>query len=70
MKKHILELDGIQKKFNQKTLLSDVYLKCETGEIIGLLGRNGSGRISLIKIIFGIESAPDKCIRVDSLTKK
>jgi ABC-type multidrug transport system ATPase subunit len=69
LKKHILEVDGIQKKFNQKTLLSDVYLKCETGEIIGLLGRNGSGKSTLLKIIFGIESAPDKCIRIDSLTK-
>jgi len=29
LKKHILEVDGIQKRFNEKVLLSDVYLKCE-----------------------------------------
>ncbi|MDA6071439.1 ATP-binding cassette domain-containing protein [Flavobacterium sp. AC] len=69
MKKHILEVDGIQKKFNDRVILSDVYLKCETAEIIGLLGRNGSGKSTLLKIIFGIESAPNKCIRIDSVSK-
>ncbi|MFG4004352.1 ATP-binding cassette domain-containing protein [Flavobacterium aquidurense] len=69
MEKHILEVDGIQKKFNERVILSDVYLKCETSEIIGLLGRNGSGKSTLLKIIFGIESAPNKCIRIDSVSK-
>lgn len=68
MKKHILEVDGIQKSFNEKVVLSDVYLKCETAEIIGLLGRNGSGKSTLLKIIFGIVSAPNKCIRIDSVS--
>lgn len=68
MKKHILEVDGIQKSFNGKAVLSDVYLKCETSEIIGLLGRNGSGKSTLLKIIFGIVSAPNKCIRIDSVS--
>ena len=69
MKKHILEVDGIQKKFGEKTILSDIYLKCETSEIIGLLGRNGSGKSTLLKIIFGLVSAPNKCIRIDGLSK-
>lgn len=69
MKKHILEVDGIQKSFNGKVVLSDVYLKCETSEIIGLLGRNGSGKSTLLKIIFGIVSAPNKCIRIDSVSR-
>lgn len=69
MKKHILEVDGIQKKFNERVILSDVYLKCETSEIIGILGRNGSGKSTLLKIIFGIESAPNKCIRIDFVSK-
>jgi ABC-type lipopolysaccharide export system ATPase subunit len=68
LKKHILEVDGIQKSFNEKVVLSDVYLKCETSEIIGLLGRNGSGKSTLLKIIFGIVSAPNKCIRIDSVS--
>lgn len=69
MKKHILEVDGIQKRFNERVVLSDVYLKCETSDIIGLFGRNGSGKSTLLKIIFGLISAPGKCIRIDGVSK-
>ena len=69
LKKHILEIDGIQKKYNNRVILSDVYLKCETAQIVGLLGRNGSGKSTLLKIVSGIVSAPNKCIRIDSISK-
>lgn len=65
MIKHILEIDSVQKYFDQKLILSDVYLKCETGDIIGLLGRNGSGKSTLLKIIFGILEANNKFVRID-----
>ncbi|MEO8534893.1 MAG: ATP-binding cassette domain-containing protein [Flavobacterium sp.] len=69
MKKHVLEVDGIQKSFKERLVLSNIYLKCETTEIIGLLGRNGSGKSTLFKIIFGIESALNKSIRIDGVSK-
>lgn len=69
MTNHILELDSVQKHFNQKVVLSDVYLKCKTNEIIGLLGRNGSGKSTLLKIIFGILSADNKFVRIDGKVK-
>ncbi|OAZ03679.1 ATP-binding cassette domain-containing protein [Flavobacterium succinicans] len=67
--KHVLEIDSIQKKFDLKPILSDVYLKCETGDIIGLLGRNGSGKSTLLQIIFGVLKADFKFIRVDGVVK-
>lgn len=69
MKKHLLEIDSVQKSFDNKNILSDVYLKCETNDIIGLLGRNGSGKSTLLKIIFGITSADFKFIRIDGSVK-
>lgn len=69
MRKHILEIDSVQKSFEGKSILSDVYLKFETGEIVGLLGRNGCGKSTLLKIIFGIESANNKFIRIDGTVK-
>jgi ABC-type multidrug transport system ATPase subunit len=54
-------VDSVQKKYDIQSILSDVYLKCETNDIIGLLGRNGSGKSTLLKIIFGIENADFKC---------
>ncbi len=69
MNKHVLEIDSVQKKFDYKSILSDVYLKCKTGEIIGLLGRNGSGKSTLLKIIFGILDADFKFVRIDEVIK-
>lgn len=69
MKKHILEVDSVQKSFGNKFILSDVYLKCETGDVIGLLGRNGSGKSTLLKIIFGTENADFKFVQIDGVVK-
>ena len=69
MNKHVLEIDSVQKKFDYKSILSDVYLKCETGEIIGLLGRNGSGKSTLLKIISGILDADFKFVRIYEVIK-
>jgi ABC-type lipopolysaccharide export system ATPase subunit len=50
---NIFEADSIRKGFGDKQILTDIYLKCQTGDIIGLLGRNGSGKSTLLKILFG-----------------
>jgi len=69
LKNHLLEIDSVQKSFDNKNILSDVYLKCETKDVIGLLGRNGSGKSTFLKIIFGIESADFKFVRIDGIVK-
>jgi ABC-type multidrug transport system ATPase subunit len=46
-----------------------VYLKCETGDIIGILGRNGCGKSTLLKIIFGIVTADFKFVRIDGMVQ-
>lgn len=70
MDKHFLEVDSIQKHFNQKTLLSSICIHCYTGNIVGILGRNGSGKSTLLKIIFGIEKAQYQFIRIDNVHLK
>ena len=62
---HILEIDSVNKSFGQNRVLTDIYLKCETGDIVGLLGSNGSGKSTLLKILFGIVGAEQKFIRID-----
>ena len=42
---HTLEIDGIQLEFDGRTILSGIYLKCETGKITGLLGKKRAGQI-------------------------
>jgi len=48
-----LEADSIILEFGNKRILQDVYLKCETNSITGLLGRNGAGKSCLMNIIYG-----------------
>jgi len=49
----LFEADSIRKSFGEKQILTDIFLRCRTGDIIGLLGRNGSGKSTLLKILFG-----------------
>ena len=59
--------DSIRKSFNEKQVLTDVFLKCQTGDIIGLLGRNGSGKSTLLKIIFGTLHTDYKHITINEV---
>ena len=61
---HILEADSIQLSFGGRQILSSVYLRCETGKIIGLLGRNGQGKSCLMRIIYGTLKC-ERSIRFD-----
>ena len=61
--KNILEADGIELSFGLRKILSDVYLKCETGMITGLLGRNGQGKSCLMNIILGTLNSSSNSIR-------
>ena len=67
---HTLEADSIIVEFGLNRILSDVYIKCETGRITGLLGRNGAGKSSLLNIIYGNLKSSGKSIRFDGLAER
>lgn len=60
-----LKADSIQLEFDGRKILKDVQLSCNQGEIIGLLGRNGCGKSSLLKIIFGILTPGYKYVSIN-----
>lgn len=47
----LIEFKNVTKKFGYKTALDDVNIKLEKGKIYGLLGPNGSGKTTMIKLI-------------------
>ncbi len=65
MPSHQLKVDSVQLSFDDRKILQDVYLHCKQGEVIGLLGRNGSGKSSLLKIIFGTLVPSYKYVSID-----
>ena len=66
---YTLEVDSVQLSFGTKKILSDIYLRCESDKIIGLLGRNGQGKSCLIKIIYGSLKC-ESSIRINKLSFK
>jgi len=61
-----LKVDSVQLSFGERKILQDVYLDCKQGEIVGLLGRNGSGKSSLLKIIFGTLTPSYKYVSINN----
>ena len=61
----ILEIDSVELYFSNKRILNGIYLKAETGKVTGILGRNGSGKSSLMRIAFGDLKPKYKLVRVD-----
>lgn len=52
--KHIVEINGLSKTYWKKEAVKDLSLNIETGKVVGILGPNGSGKTTIIKIIAGI----------------
>lgn len=63
-----LEADGITLNFDKRSILSSVYIKCETGRITGLLGRNGEGKSCLMNIIYGRLQPQSKSVRINGIS--
>lgn len=47
-------LDHLSKRFGKEQILNDISLQLESGNIYGIIGRNGSGKTVLLKLICGL----------------
>lgn len=52
----IYKVENFKKTYGEKTLFKDVNFSIVTGDRVGLIGINGTGKSSLLKCIFGIDS--------------
>ncbi len=50
----LLTLSGVEKSYGGRQLLDDVSLRIDKGARIGLIGRNGEGKSTLLKIMGGV----------------
>ena len=61
----ILRTENICKAFNGIQVLKDVNLEIRKGEIHALMGENGAGKSTIIKIITGVYTKDDGEIYID-----
>jgi len=62
-----LSASHLQKRYGKRTVVKDVSLDVESGEIIGLLGPNGAGKTTCFYMIVGLVGADGGEIKVDDI---
>lgn len=55
MARNLVNLEGVSKAFDIKKLLDEVFLGISDGDRIGIVGRNGYGKSTLLRVIAGLE---------------
>jgi D-xylose transport system ATP-binding protein len=61
----VLELTGISKRFGAVHALSDASLEVNSGEVVALVGDNGAGKSTMIKVIAGVNPADSGQVRFE-----
>ena len=61
----LIQLNGLSKSYGSVTALDNVNLEVESGHIVGLLGPNGSGKTTMIKILCGLLRPSSGTVLVD-----
>ena len=59
-----IELNNIKKNYGSKNILDDFNLEVKSGERVALIGQNGSGKSTILKIISGQETIDSGTINI------
>lgn len=51
----MIDIQGLEKKFNDRAIFSGLNLKLEKGKVYALIGKSGSGKTTLLNILGKLE---------------
>jgi energy-coupling factor transporter ATP-binding protein EcfA2 len=63
----VIQLEGLSRRFGQRTVLDAVTLELPRGKVYGLVGANGAGKTTLIRHVLGLLRAERGTVRVFGL---
>ena len=55
----LLRFNGVSVRFDAQPVLRDVHFRLAAGERVGLIGKNGVGKTTVLRLILGLEE-PEK----------
>ncbi|AQL43762.1 ABC transporter ATP-binding protein [Halorientalis sp. IM1011] len=61
----MLELEGVRAGYDSTPILRNVDLTVEKGEIVGVMGKNGVGKSTLVKTVVGLVEPDEGIVRFD-----
>ncbi|MGC6767406.1 ribosomal protection-like ABC-F family protein [Enterococcus sp. LJL128] len=64
----LIQLQGVEKNYSTYPLFENLNIKIEKGERIGIVGANGSGKTTILKMIAGIEGIDKGTISIQKNT--
>ena len=62
----LITLDNISLKFSEKVILDEINVTIHKGDKIGLIGRNGEGKSTFLKLLAGIVSPDDGDLKIQN----
>jgi len=63
----MIEINGITKKYGDKTVVNNISFTVEAGEIVGFLGPNGAGKSTTMNILTGYISSTSGSVKIDGI---
>lgn len=62
---HILEVEGITKRFGKNEILKGIDFSLQKGEVLSVIGSSGSGKTTLLRCLNSLETPDSGCIKVN-----
>lgn len=67
---HILTTDNLTKKYGEKVAAGNINIHIRKGEIYGLIGRNGAGKTTIMRMISGLSAPTSGSYQVNDSSKR
>ena len=67
-----IDVRGLTKRFDDRTVVDDFAIRVERGQIFGFLGPNGSGKTTTIRMLCGLltpDAGEGTCLGYDIVTE-
>ena len=61
----VIRLNNVSKFYDDTPVLREVYFRIDEGDRVGLIGKNGSGKTTILKLILGQEAPTEGTVEVD-----